>query len=286
MVDKKKLVISGLFLSGLASAAQLNISIQPYFTYLSYSGSDVKKNGWATTLFGSLSVDKTHVFEAAWGYTHLNYKNNLPNWNQNDYTIAYTNYMLFPWYGKVGFHYIATDNTDISDSAKIYFADFGYIKKYRWNGGLFISYSDYRNGIAATEGQAHGGFYHWFDYYTGLYFHGDARWIHVADADKVGFSKKNYLSAGAGVTYFTSRYSVDLSGWIGERLFDVDNGGFVVYNLTEKYRGGLKLHGTYYFSKKIWVGAQLGYDWYKERTLTGTNNVGVFAITANIGYSF
>ena len=268
------------------------LTVEPFVTFLNYSNSKLKKTGISATLYGSLSLNYgTHIFEAAVGNTHLNYRNGFSDWNQSDYTLAYTNYQLFPWYGKIGFHYIATPNTHFSEKAKIYFLDVGYIKKYTWNGGLFISYSDYKRSIVATQTQLHGGFYHWFDYYTGLYIGGDLRWIKLSDANKLNsvndiakLTKDNYYSAGINLTYFNYKYSLILKGWIGERILSVDNGGFVVYNLKEKYNGGASLGVTYYFKSNLWVKAEVGYSTYKE-SYSG-RNVDVLSSTLSIGYSF
>ncbi len=281
----KKLLIAGAFALGIGYAQTWNLSLQPYFTYINYSNSGVKKNGYSSTLYGVLSIDRgTHVVEGAIGYTHLRYKGNA-SWNQSDYTLAYTNYMFYPWYAKLGFHYIATPNNDISEKAKIYFGDLGFISRYKWDAGIFLSYSDYKRSVNAFESRFHSGFYRWIDYYRGFYFSGDLTWINVDRGQNVVVTtKKNYYSAGAGVTYFTSKYKVGLYGWAGQRMFMVDNSGFVVYNLQEKYKFGGKLFGVYYVSKKLWVEAQAGYSQYKEPD-TG-KNVGVLTTTLSVGYAF
>jgi hypothetical protein len=283
---RKKLIAAALFAAGIGYAQNWNLSVQPYFTYINYSNSDIKKNGYASTLYGVLSLNGgTHLFEGAIGYTHLEYKRGNSNWNQSDYVISYTNYFLYPWYGKLGFHYIATPNNHFSEKAKIYFGDIGYISRYKWDAGVFLSYSEYKRSVNAFETKLHSGFYRWRDYYRGFYFSYDLTWINVGnDANALNISKKNYYSAGAGVTYFTPRYKVGLHGWLGERTLMVDNGGFVVYNLEEKYKGGLNLTGVYYLNKKVWVQAEAGYSQYKETF--SDNTVGVMTATFSVGYAF
>ena len=292
----RKVILLSLAVAGTTLAVQpkkdWSFTIAPSLTYINYSDSSVKDWGFSGTLYGALSLKHgIHVIEAAIGNTHLDYKNSNTNWNQSDYVIAYTNYQFFPWYGKVGFHYIATPNTDISEDAKVYFADVGYIKRYKWTGGLFVSYSDYKNGGNVFQGQAHGGFYRWKDYYRGYYFGGTFTWINVGDVgklttpyDAVRLTKNNYFSVGASATYFTPKYSVSFGGWAGERVFAVDSGGFVVYNLREKYKWGLNLSGTYRLNKKISLNGILGYSRYKE--LSDGNNVGVLTTTVSVSYSF
>ena len=268
------------------------ITLVPNLTYIDYSNSDIKKWGWSANLYGSLSLKYgTHVLEGMVGTTHLEYKNSNTNWNQSDYVIAYTNYQFFPWYGKVGFHYLTSPSSGYSSMADVYFADIGYIKRYAWDGGLFVSYSNYRNNVETFQAQVHGGFYRWRDYYRGFYFSGDLTWINLnslqninSPTDIVKLTKENYYSAGVGVTYFTPRYKVYAHGWLGERVLAVDGGGFVVYNLSEKYYGGATVGGTYYWNKKLFISLDLGYSTYKE--LSSGNTVGTFTSTLSVGYSF
>ena len=261
------------------------LSVQAYVTYINYSNSGQKKWGVAGTLYGSLSLKYgTHIFEGAISNIHLEYKDNLTDWNQSDYALAYTNYQLFPWYGKVGFHYIATPNNHFSENGKIFFGDLGYISRYRWDGGLFVSYSDYKLDIAAFQSRLHGGFYRWIDYYSGFYFSGDLNWINLNNEKFLGITKKNFVSLGLGITYFNYYYKLSAYAWGGERTLMVDNGGFVVYNLREKYRGGLKLSGTYYLRSNLWIGAEVGYGNYKE--LSDDKSVNVVTATLTVGYSF
>jgi len=203
-MTKKSLL---LFLTGCTAAAfgaqykSWSLTVEPSATYIDYSNSKYKNWGYSATLYGALSLDfGKHLFEGAAATTHLDYKDGYSDWNQSDYTIAYTNYLFFPWYGKIGFHYITTPNTHFSDDGKVYFGDIGYIARYKWDGGLFFSYSDYRRGIEATEARLHGGFYRWRDYWRGFYFSGDITGIHINGEKELGVSKKNYLSVNLAST--------------------------------------------------------------------------------------
>jgi len=102
--------------------------------------------------------------------------------------------------------------------------------------------------------------------------------------EKLGLSKQNYYSAGISVSYFTPKYSIGIKGWTGEAVFKVDNSGFVVYNLKEKYKGGAGIFGKYYINKKINIGANLDYSTYKE--IDTGRNVNTYIVTVSLGYSF
>ena len=291
---RKTLLIS-LSVVGIAGAIQTqkdwHLTVSPSLTYINYSNSNIKRSGFSATLYGALTLKYygTHVFEAAIGNTHLDYKNSNSNWNQSDYVIAYTNYQYLPWYGKVGFHYISSPNNDFSSTSQIYFADIGYIKRYAWNSGVFVAYSNYRDDIDAVQAQAHGGFYRWIDFYRGYYFSGSFTWINVDYPSNTTYAiskltKNNYFSVGASATYFTPKYSLTAGGWVGERVLDVDAGGFVVYNLSEKYYWGLNVSGTYYLNRRFSLNGIVGYSQYKE--LASGNNVGVLTTTVSLSYSF
>jgi len=289
MKVRRKILILGCALPAITTSFASDIDIKtyiaPYATYLYYDNSRIKKDGYSFTLYGSLSLNKaTHVLEFSYGNTHLNYKENRADWNQNDYAFAYTNYMFFPFYAKVGYHYIDTPNEDISDNANIYFADAGYIKTYDWNAGLGFYYSDYKQDIGVSQLTPHVGKYFWFDYYSGFYINVSGNWINLNKPSKVGLTKHNYYSAEASISYFTSKYSIGIKGWGGEAIFKVDKGGFVVYNLKEKYRGGAGIFATYYFDNNINISANLDYNTYKE--IDTGKNVNTFAVTVSVGFSF
>jgi len=283
---KRETIALAAALIGLAGAQEITATAASYFTYVHYSGSDVKKNGFVGTLSGSVSFYQgLDVLSFAYDYTHLNYKGNRSNWNQNDYTFAYTTYRLYPWYLSAGYHHVASPNDGFSASGRIPFVSFGYMKRYQWNAGAFLAYSDYDRGVSAFQLQGKGGFYRWDSYYSGWYYGFDATWINLQGIKEVKASKRNYFSVGASATYFViGNYSFSLSGWIGERLLMVDKDGFVVYNLPEKYNYGFSVSGNYYITDRLSLGAILGYSRYKETETK--QDVDVFTITGAVNYSF
>ncbi len=276
----------GLLGMGATFAQSINVSFAPYVTYINYSGSKVKKNGVAATAVATISLEKgLDIFSLGYGYTHLNYKANYGSWNQNDYTVSYTTYRLYPWFFGAGFHYIATPNNDFSQKGKIGFLTVGYTQRYKWDLSLFTSYSDYKQGVAAFEIRPSYGVYSWSDYYSGIYFSVDGTYINVKGTKTLETSKRNYVSAGASITFFKiGSYSVKLSGWGGQRLLMVDDAGFVVYNLRERYKYGGSLQATYYIAKNLSVSGIFGYNRYKE--IETGSNVDVTTFTVSVSYSF
>ncbi|HIP43186.1 MAG TPA: hypothetical protein EYG91_04675 [Aquifex aeolicus] len=292
---KRIILVGSLLICGatkVVKATDINFYIAPYLTYINYSNSDSKESGYDLTVYGSISINKGfHVVEWSIGHTLLNFKNSTSDWNQSDYVLSYTNYQLIPWYGKIGIHYIATPNEHVSKGGKVFFMDLGYVKKYKWNTGLEYTFSDYKYGVNLNQVKLHSGFYIWKNYYTGFYFDGFLGTIHINKskwtADMQRLSKKNYYYAGIGGTYFTSNYSLSLNISLGKRIFEVDKGGFVVYNLKEPYTWRLNLQGKYYFNKKFSVSGNLGFASYKEDVQgQATNEVKTYVVSLSVGYHF
>ncbi len=271
---------------GLGFSQNMTVSVAPYFTYINYAGSGVKKDGYVGTLLATLGFNYgKDVVSLAYAYTHLNYKRNFGSWNQNDYTVFYTTYQLYPLIFTAGYHYIKSPNEDFSKTGSIPFVYVGYGQRYLWDAGVFASYSSYKQSVGAFETQLRGGFYRWQDYYTGFYYNADLTWINVKGTNTLGVGKKNYYSVGGSVTYFRlGKFSIKGALWLGQRTLMVDKGGFVVYNLKEKYSGGAEISGTYYLKNRLWATGILGYSHYKE--VDTNDNVDTYTITLSIGYSF
>jgi hypothetical protein len=286
MRSKKLLIFGTLLLGGIGFSQNYSISVAPYFTYIGYSGSGIKKNGYVGTLLTTLGLNYgKDVFNFAYAYTHLSYKNNYGSWNQNDYTLTYTTYRFYPWTFSVGYHLVKSPNDDFSRTGNIPFIYVGYGQRYLWDAGVFVSYSDYKQGVGAFQTQLRGGFYRWQDYYSGFYYGADLTWINVKGLKTLMTTKRNYISVGGGITKFKiGKYSIGGRAWIGQRMLMVDNGGFVVYNLRERYSFGADATATYYLNKQLSVTGMVGYAHYKE--VETNNSVDTYTITLSVGYSF
>jgi len=288
----KKITLAIFSLISLGYTVELNVFSAPYITYLNYSGSDVKRWGYDFTLYGNISVDRGyHVFEWSIGHTFLDFKGNTSNWSQNDYTLSYTNYLLFPWYGKVAFHYIATPNEHLTKGGKIYLIDLGYVKKYNWDAGLEYAFSDYKYGVNLNQVKLHAGKYIWKTRFTGFYLNTFIGGININKktwyGETTSLPKKNYVFAGAGLTFFTKEYSIYANISAGERIFEVDKGGFVVYNLKERYIWKAEAGLKYYVNKNISLETRISHSYYKEDiSQTKENSVNVYTATLSIGYRF
>jgi len=81
------------------------------------------------------------------------------------------------------------------------------------------------------------------DYYSYGSFYLETRGYYIRLSDDVGFGK-NFLSAEQKISYSYKNFVLSLSGWLGEQSFAVKNNGFVVYNLSEKYKSFKEIGST------------------------------------------
>ncbi|MEO2069451.1 MAG: hypothetical protein ABGX27_08120 [Desulfurobacteriaceae bacterium] len=91
------------------------------------------------------------------------------------------------------------------------------------------------------------------------------------EADTIGIGDTNYFSIDGTLRYYYGNYDLTAGAWIGEQIFAVKNGGFVVYNLTEKYKGGIYGEVGYTFRNGIRVAFDLSISSYYEENESDTN---------------
>ncbi len=240
-----------------------------YQTFINYKNSPYKSWGLVTT--GYLSVWKGYYnnFQGAISYTYIEQKQDKAI-KQLDYTILYSNvYQLVKkWSFTGGFHYI--DSTDaLSDGAITILGDITrsfFQKKYpyafRWSigGSLYVSY--YPNNPRFTVLQLTPHFTTKLFYnakFGALYLDLLEYSIFLSKSEELGLNKKGYYSVEGDLRYYKGKIYLKIGGWIGEQIFAVKNGGFVVYNLTEKYENGALVEAGYFINKKYYL--SINYSW-------------------------
>ena len=262
-----------------------------YGTYLNYNNSKYKEDGYSTTGYLSLGDGLHNSFQIGVEYTHINYKNNYPDLDQEDYTLVYsnTNQLLRNHTFTLGLHYINSDD-NLTDGGYTLFFDGTYSNSvypyyFKWNAGIGLYYSRYSNTVDFNVYQVnpHGTFKLFSDYRRGaLYTDVTGYYIHVTDSDTLGIDKSNYYSLDATLRYYYGSYDFKVGGWIGQQVFAVKNGGFVVYNLKEKYKGGAYGEIGYTFKNGLRVSFNLSVNRFSEEGDNVTQTVG----TVSLGYRF
>ena len=265
-----------------------------YGTYINYSGSGLKKDGYSSTLYVSSGDGSGNLVQLGASYTKINYKTKS-DLNQEDLTFAYsnTNGILKNHTFTFGGHYINSDD-ELTDGGYTLFFDgtyFNYQKVYpylfNWSGGLGVYYSKYDNKIDFDVLQLtpHASFRLYSAPRVGG-FYADLKgyYIHVEKASEIGIGNSDYYSAEADLRYYYRKFNFKVGGWVGKQVFAVKNGGFVVYNLTEKYKGGAFAQVGYSVSPRARVSFTVGVNKYNE--VETNDDVTQTTATVAFGYSF
>ena len=288
----KKILLSALaipLMVDLSYAVPMKISASAYIGGLSYDKSIIKDDGYVTGVYGYWGIGWYHSLEASIDYTHINYKNNLPDLDQTDITLVYTNYSFPKIKLRGGFHLIDSDD-QLSDGGYTIILGADRYEPYKWNIGadfFYTRYGDYINlngskGLDVYQGTVKAGFY-FGNYYTYGSFYAELLGTYIGHSDDAGFGK-SFSSIEGRLSYFKGNLSATVSAWGGERSFFVDKGGFVVYNLMEKYKYGASLRVGYSIKKNLGVSASASYQKFEE--IGNPDDVGVTTYVLNIGYSF
>ncbi len=262
-----------------------------YGTYLNYNNSKYKEDGYSTTGYLSLGDGLHNTLQLGVEYTHINYKDGYSDLNQEDYTIAYTNtnQLLKKHTFTFGAHYINSDD-DLTDGGYTLFFDGTYSNSiypyyFKWNAGIGLYYSRYTNttDFNVYQVNSHTTVKLFSDYRRGaLYTDVTGYYIHVTDSDTIGIDKSNYYSLDLALRYYYGSYDFKIGGWVGQQMFAVKNGGFVVYNLKEKYKGGAYTEIGYTFKNGLRLAFNLSVNRFSEEG----NNVTQTAGTVSVGYRF
>ncbi len=269
---------------------------------INYSNSEVKDYGYYLGLYGYIGIDNLHSLEGSINYTYIDYLNGS-DLNQFDYTALYTNYSIPEVKIKAGIHYIDSDDK-ATDNGIVLFGGGEIYEPYKKNAGIDFAYSYYRDynvaktstysfmrrrftsttnstGLSVFQISPKFGFYIG-DYYNYGSFYLETRGYYIRLSDDVAFGK-NFFSVEQNVSYFYKNFVLSLSGWIGEQTFAVKKDGFVVYNLSEKYKSGFSASIKYIMDERSSVTAGVSQDRFKEigsaKTTRATTLFFTFGVT-------
>ena len=286
-------VLGFFFFTGLVhSQTQKNGWIKNlalYGTFINFSDSSLKNEGRSATLYGNISDNKHHLIEGIFAQTYIDYEAPYNNLNQSDFAIAYTNtnQLLKNISLRIGFHYINSDD-QWTDEGKIVFGKLTYFVPYKWNAGIEADYSIYDKtslDVNVFQLVSHFGIFIYGLVPKGsLYTESKLYYIHK-DETVGDLSRDNFLSFEQSIFYTLWPWDIRLSGWGGKQIYAVKNGGFLVYNLADKYKAGITFEVGYTFLKShIRLSLNVSNEWLKH---VGFNdNVKQTCITIGLGKSF
>ncbi|WP_028845768.1 hypothetical protein [Thermodesulfatator atlanticus] len=283
----KRLLLFTMFVLVLAipAHAELKKYGSLYGSFMNFNNSSVKDNGWSVLGYLSLYENYQHKFEIGLAQTYIDYKPraNIDNLNQTDFTFLYTNTdnILKNHIFKFGFHYILSDD-DITDKGKVFYFDGTYYKAYNWNCGLEFAYSRYHDQINLDVIQLKPHFGYYFAL-AGYRIYSNTSFYYIHTDEKVS-SQKNFYSLEQLLSTFIGNYEFSVSAWIGEQIYAVKNSNFVVYNLSDKYKGGFSAEIGYKINPSLKISGQLTQEWLEH---AGYNDdASQTIVTLSIGGSF
>ncbi len=258
----------------------------PYVGYINYVNS-IRDKGEMTGLYNYLGIGLYHSVEGELDYTKIKYKT-LPDLNQYDFTLLYTNYRIKNSKIRAGYHYISSDDK-YTDEGHIFTAGYTYYRWYSYDIGIDLNYTYYKNyrvgakkGLSIYQVTPEGGYY-FGDYYRYGSFYGKIKGYYIKLSDDLGSGKEFYSLEGS-LDYFYKKYVLGVSGWAGEQSFAVRNHGFVVYNLAEKYKRGFSVYMKYILNKNINFTGKYSQNTFKERGTDKDSTANSFVFT--VGASF
>jgi hypothetical protein len=236
-------LISGITTTFALSYQGYKIDGTAYAGYINYQNSNMKKYG---SFYGATMGVAKGDYSLGLGttYTILKFKDNT-DWKQIDLTLsAGKTFKTFNLYGAV--HYLNTsyEGDDFSKKGWVF-----YTSASDWIGNFKpfadFAYSNYKHGVKASQVDLGLGGYAGkqtvMGYNLYIYPYLKATGIFTDTLKQFGLSKYNYFSGEVGTSVVIPTIAtVNLSGFAGQRVLYIDNGGYTVYNLKEKYTYGIK----------------------------------------------
>ncbi len=248
---------------------------------LVYQSSELKKDGFSTGLYSYLGIGKYHSFEGEADYIRINYKDGT-NLKQNDFTISYSNYAISKVKLQLGGHYISTTDPT-TDNGWILFGSASLYKIYVWNFGVSGYFSNYENAAPALN-------VYQISPVIGIgsvklnsttYISMETRYSMIFLSHVVSESKRQYYSLEQTILFTGEKWSLRGVGWIGEQMYAIRNGGFTVYNLPERQKGGFGTSLRIVSSPKSAITFGMNYQTFQD--IGTTNSAHVFFPYISIG---
>jgi len=265
----KKTLLSIALLTSAVFAQ--NSLVMPYGGYIDYSNKSVKDYGYVGGVYLSQGY-KNLKFELDLEHTYIKYKNNYPSYNQNDITAVVNGYFQGNYTFKAGLHNMYVNQAGNNQTQHVYFAGVGYYEYLKYNAGIDAYYSKY-DGFNVHQYSPYVG-YNFGDYYSQMgsfYLKVQPNIIRISD-DKAA-PKKNYTDVDVSLSNYIKNWTTTLKASFGKSAYKVANGGFIVYNLGEEYKGTYGVDVKYAIDKQSAVNVGVTYSTFNEDSNDASNVV-------------
>jgi len=218
----------------------------PYVGMLDYSKNTTKDEGYVSGIYFSI-FDSPFKTEIDIEQTSISYTDTTSDLAQGDFSLLVHYYKGYNLDYKMGMHYIDSTDTQ-TDGGMIYTLGILYYKTLSYNYGLDIHYSDYSNLDTSPKilqftpkvGFNFGNYYSFFGS-----FYAEAKYYYIQNLD----TDNTYSSSSFELSNYNGKFTTTIGFWSGERIYAVDNGGFIVNNLSNKQTEGFKFSESYKINK-------------------------------------
>ena len=235
----------------------------------------------------------THTLELALDSATI-HNDTPPDLNQYDYTAVYS-YFLPAWKIKFGLHYIESEH-DASDGGTTIITGVTYSVPYSGNFGIDLYYTSFAEyGDLSLAGKING--YEEDSQLTILqltpkgginfaddYFYTEFEANYIQPSENPEIAEDSYASVKGSLYLFLKKWTLSSYLWMGSEVFAVKNGGFSVYNSTDKHISGSGVSVNY--APTASLNLTIGMDEDVTENPNGGDDFITNLTTLSLGYNF
>jgi hypothetical protein len=275
-----KMLSAFLFLVSGAVAAEVGADVLLYYAPIDYSEESFRKDGKTMGIYGAYRSASGYVWEGAVENTHLRYPAGS-DLDQTDITLALTRHRQSSHAYRFGFHAISSDD-DNTDKGFTLFAGYNRYHPYDDSFGGSLYYTHYPNiDLHVWQAVPSVGKYLGNPIITGTFFIQAKLNLIAIDGNQ---DDNTYFSAEGEMSWTYGSLNLNLGAWGGTQICAVRNDGFSVYNLPEKYSGGVKFKTGYALTDNTSLNLGVALDKMSEDT-SGAD-VDVITYNLSLGHRF
>jgi hypothetical protein len=241
---KKILLLSGVAAVGFAYSV---FSVMPYGSYITYSGS-YKDNAKLGGIYGSYYKWPVKI-EMDMEYLRIDYKDNIPDWKQSDFTLKGNYFYKKNWIFNLGIHnFWVKQYSDDYSYNKVVFGGIDYYKYLKYNVGIDYCYSDYSNfNVYQVTSKFGFNFGNYYSKIGSFYLEGKYNYIHISEKNIA--PDDTYNNFDLKLQNFKGSWTTTLKATFGKFAYKVGGGGFVVYTTGNEYKYGFGFGVNYNFNR-------------------------------------
>jgi hypothetical protein len=220
----------------------------PYGSYIDYSSNTLKDKARLGGIYASYYKWPVKI-EMDGKILKIDYKDDIPDWNQRDFTLKGNYYYKTNWLFNAGIHNIWTKQYENEyHYDKVIFGGIDYYKYLKYNVGVDYYYSNYK-GFDVSQVTPKVGF-NFGNYYSKIgsfYLEGKYNHIHISKENIA--PDDTYNNFDLKLQNFKGPWTTTLKTTFGKFAYKVANDGFVVYNTGDEYKYGYGVSVNYVFKR-------------------------------------